>query len=160
MANKTTGVKDAVKATTTKAAEVVKEAGKSVKEVAEKTADVAKDAAKTTAVKATEVKETAKKASKKVAAKAVETKDTVKKAVKETAKKATDKKAELVSEVYVQFGGRESKVENVIAKATESYVADGHRASSIKTLQVYLKPEEAAAYYVINNKYAGRVDLF
>ena len=39
-------------------------------------------------------------------------------------------------------------------------VADGHRASSIKSLQVYLKPEEFAAYYVINQKFAGRVDLF
>lgn len=32
--------------------------------------------------------------------------------------------------------------------------------SSIKTLQLYLKPEESAAYYVINQKFAGKVDLF
>ena len=40
------------------------------------------------------------------------------------------------------------------------YVAQGHRASSIKSLKVYLKPEDNAAYYVINDKLAGRVDLF
>lgn len=48
----------------------------------------------------------------------------------------------------------------MIERATQAYVADGHRASSIKSLQVYLKPEESAAYYVINSKYAGKVDLF
>ncbi len=153
MARKSTDVKDAVKATTAKAAETVKEA-------AAKTADAAKETVKAAAEKAAEVKETAKTETKKVAAKAAETKDTVKKAVRSTAKKAADKKAELVPEVYVQFGGNEAKVEGIIAKAKESYVADGHRVSSIKTLQVYLKPEESAAYYVINSKYAGKVDLF
>lgn len=160
MPKKTTEVKETVKATTVKAAEAVKDAGKAVKEVAAKTADVAKETAKTTAKKAVEVKETAKTETKKVAAKAAEAKDTVKEAVKKTTKKAAVKKAELIPDVYVQFGGYEAKVEGVISKAKESYVADGHRASSIKSLQVYLKPEESAAYYVINDKYAGRVDLF
>ena len=131
MSRKSTGVKQTVKFTAAKAAETVKE-----------------------------VKETAKEESKKVADKATETKDTVKKAVKKTAAKVTEKKNELVSEVYVQFAGQEAKVDAVIERATQAYVADGHRASSIKSLQVYLKPEESAAYYVINSKYAGKVDLF
>ena len=137
MSRKSTGVKQTVKVTAAKAAETVKEAGNTVKEVAAKTAE-----------------------SKKVADKATETKDTVTKAVKKTAAKVTEKKAELVSEVYVQFAGQEAKVDAVIERATQAYVADGHRASSIKSLQVYLKPEESAAYYVINSKYAGKVDLF
>ena len=146
MSRKSTGVKQTVKVTAAKAAETVKEAGNTVKEVAAKTAEAAK--------------ETVKVESKKVADKATETKDTVTKAVKKTAAKVTEKKAELVSEVYVQFAGQEAKVDAVIERATQAYVADGHRASSIKSLQVYLKPEESAAYYVINSKYAGKVDLF
>ena len=157
---KTSGVKETVKVTAAKAAETVKEAGNTVKEVAVKTAEAAKETAKTASEKATEVKAAAKDESRKVAAKAVETKDTVKKAVKKTTAKVAEKKAELVSEVYVQFAGQESKVDTVIEKATRAYEADGHRASSIKSLQVYLKPEESAAYYVINSKYAGKVDLF
>ena len=160
MPKKSTGVKEAVKVTAAKAAETVKEAGNTVKEVAAKTAEVAKETVKVASEKAAEVKETAKEESKKVAAKVTETKDTVKKSVKKTTAKVTEKKAELVSEVYVQFAGQEAKVDVVIEKATQAYVADGHRASSIKSLQVYLKPEESAAYYVINSKYAGRVDLF
>lgn len=156
MSRKSTGVKQTVKFTAAKAAETVKEAGNTVKEVASKTAEAAKETVKVASEKAAEVKETAKEESKKVADKATETKDTVKK----TAAKVTEKKNELVSEVYVQFAGQEAKVDAVIERATQAYVADGHRASSIKSLQVYLKPEESAAYYVINSKYAGKVDLF
>ena len=147
MSRKSTGVKQTVKFTAAKAAETVKEAGNTVKEVASKTAEAAKETVKVASEKAAEVKETAKEESKKVADKATETKD-------------TEKKNELVSEVYVQFAGQEAKVDAVIERATQAYVADGHRASSIKSLQVYLKPEESAAYYVINSKYAGKVDLF
>lgn len=122
---------------------------------------------KKTAVKLDETKETVKAASEKVVAKAEE----VKAAVKETATKAakttkgtkTAKKAvkeELKPEVFIQYQGREAIVAEAIEKAKAEFVADGHRVSSIKSLQVYLKPEEYAAYYVINQKFAGRVDLF
>lgn len=144
MPKKTTAteVKEAVKNTGVKAAETVKETAGKVAE------------------KASEVKEAAKTETKKVAEKAASAKNAVKTAAKRTASKAAEKKSGSDSEVYIQFGGREANVESVIAKATELYVADGHRASSIKSLQVYLKPEESAAYYVINKKYAGRVELF
>lgn len=96
----------------------------------------------------------------------VEEKKAVAKKTKETAKKATTKttkkavKEELKPEVFIQYQGREGVVADAIEKAKEAYVADGHRVSSIKSLQLYLKPEEYAAYYVINEKFAGRVDLF
>ena len=41
-----------------------------------------------------------------------------------------------------------------------SFVAEGHRAGCIKTLNIYVKPEEYKAYYVINDKFFGSVDLF
>ena len=73
---------------------------------------------------------------------------------------AAPKKEELKPEVFIQFQGQEAVVADVIEKAKKQFEADGHRASSIKSIQVYLKPEEYAAYYVINQKHAGRVDLF
>ena len=51
-------------------------------------------------------------------------------------------------------------MEEAVEKAKAQFVAEGHRESSIKSLRVYLKPEDGAAYYVINDKIAGRVDLF
>ena len=80
------------------------------------------------------------------------------KSTKTTAKKAV--KEEMVPEVFIQYQGNEGVVADAIEKAKAEFVADGHRVSSIKSLQVYLKPEEYAAYYVINQKFAGRVDLF
>ena len=75
-------------------------------------------------------------------------------------KAAKAAKEELKPEVFIQYQGNEAIVADVIEKAKNEFVADGHRASSIKSVQVYLKPEEFAAYYVINQKFAGRVDLF
>ena len=120
------------------------------------------------AAKVEETKTAAKEATAKVVAKVEETKNAAKETAAETAKKRkprtkTAKKAakeELKPEVYIQYQGREGVVEDAIKKVTEQFVAEGHRASTIKSLQLYLKPEENAAYYVINQKIAGRVDLF
>ena len=111
--------------------------------------DWRKAAAKTETVKdtAAETKETAKPAREKKPSRAA----------KKAAKAA---KEELKPEVFIQYQGNEAIVADVIEKAKNEFIADGHRASSIKSLQVYLKPEEFAAYYVINQKFAGRVDLF
>ena len=144
MEKKTTAAKPVVKTT-------AKEASKdTVKEAAVKSAP-AKESVKETAVE-TKAAAVAKEVEKKVA----ETKETV----KDTAKKAAPKKEELKPEVFIQFQGQEAVVADVIEKAKKQFEAEGHRASSIKSIQVYLKPEEYAAYYVINQKHAGRVDLF
>lgn len=74
--------------------------------------------------------------------------------------KAAAKKEAGTPEIYVQFGASESSVQAAVERIRAEYVAQGHRASSIKSLKVYLKPEDNAAYYVINDKVAGRVDLF
>ena len=142
MEKKTTAAKPVVKTT-------AKEASKdTVKEAAAVKSAPAKESVKET------VKDTAKKATEKVEA---ATKTVVKKAA---AKKAAPKKEELKPEVFIQFQGQEAVVADVIEKAKKQFEAEGHRASSIKSIQVYLKPEEYAAYYVINQKHAGRVDLF
>lgn len=129
----------------------------------------AKVAAKVEEAKAAEAKVAAKVEETKTAAKAVEAKAAEKAAaVKETAKKRkprtkTAKKAdkgELKPEVFVEYQGNSALVEVAVERAKEQFVAAGHRVSSIKSLQVYLKPEDFAAYYVINQKTAGKVDLF
>ena len=82
--------------------------------------------------------------------KAVEKKKPVKREAKETAKK---------DEVYVQFAGEEYAVQDVMEKAKAAYVEEGHRASAIKSVRLYIKPEERRAYYVINEKSAGSIEL-
>ncbi len=106
----------------------------------------------TAPVKAETVKTEAAPAAKKEAAK----KETVKKA---PAKKAPAKKAETVQKVYVQYGGKEILTSDLAEKATQIWVEMGHRASSIKSLELYVKPEDMAAYYVINGKDTGKIEL-
>ena len=124
-------------------------------------------AKKTTAKKAEEVKEVKAPA---VEEKAVETvkaeeavteKKTAKKPVakKSTTAKTETKKVEKKDEVFVQFAGEEFVVEEVMEKAKAAYVAEGHRACAIKSVRLYIKPEERKAYYVINDKAAGSIDL-
>lgn len=132
-------VKEAVKAKVNDVKSVAAEKEAAAKEAVTKTVE-------TTAKKA---EDTVKKAE-----------STVKKAVKKTNTKKAAAKKEMVPEIVIQFNGNEGGVKNVVDKITAAYVAEGHRASSIKSMQVYLKPEEYAAYYVVNEKFAGRVDLF
>lgn len=107
--------------------------------------------AETKEVKAEAKKAPAKKAP---AKKATTTKKTA------AAKKAPAKKAAATTEMVLQFEGNEVVVANLEEKVKAQYVAEGHSASSIKSLTVYVKPEEYSAYYVINGDVTGRVDLF
>ena len=117
-----------------------------VKDAAEK-AEPAKTAPVKEAVK--EDKAPAKKAAapKKAAAKTTTTKTA--KTVKEAASQ----------NVYIQFAGKEVKTEELVEQVKALWTAQGHRVSSIKSLEVYVKPEDAAAYYVINGKENGKIAL-
>lgn len=112
---------------------------------------MAKKATKKTTEEAKEVKVTAAEETT-----VVETVKTVEK--KKPAKRET-KAAEKKDEVYVQFAGEEFSVQDVMEKAKAAYVAEGHRASAIKSVRLYIKPEERRAYYVINEKSAGSIEL-
>jgi len=121
--------------------------------------------------KATEVKEVKEV---KVEAPVAEVKEVKAEAKKAPAKKAPAKKAATTEKkapakkaaakvetvITVQFGGNEVAIATVEEKVKAQFVAEGHKASSIKSLNIYVKPEEASAYYVINGDVTGRVDLF
>lgn len=112
-----------------------------------------------TEVKAEAKKAPAKKAEPKKEAAKKETvkKETVKKAA--PAKKATTTKKAVEPAVVVQFGGQEVNMATVIENAKKAFEAEGNKVSSIKEIQIYVKPEEYAAYYVINGV-SGRINLF
>lgn len=139
-------VKENVKATETK----VKEAAKATTKAAEtKVKEAAKDTAKAAGTK---VKEAAKTTVKKAAA--------AKTAAKATAKKTVAKAAAVEPQVIIQYQNNESDLAKVTERVKTQFVSEGHKAGTIKKINVYLKPEEYSAYYVINDKFSGRVDLF
>ena len=104
-------------------------------------------------VKTEAVKAEAPKAEKKAEVKAAPKKRGPKPKTEKTEKK------EAVQNVYVQFAGKEILTADLVAQVTEKWVALGHRASSIKELNLYVKPEDSAAYYVINGKESGKIEL-
>ena len=63
-------------------------------------------------------------------------------------------------EVVLQYRGYEVNVDRVTERVKEHYYAKGYKRGSISNLQIYAKPEEFTAYYVINDGVVGKVNLF
>ena len=84
-------------------------------------------------------------------------------AEKKPAVKPAAKAAEAKKFVYVQCLGNEYKVEDIENSVKKAWMDEtGKKESDIKEMQIYIKPEENAAYYVINNEYkegGNKVDL-
>ncbi|WP_418485260.1 DUF6465 family protein [Eshraghiella crossota] len=114
----------------------------------------------TTAPKAEEVKAEVKEEAKKAPAKKAEVKEEAKKTPAKKATPAKAAKAEIKTALYVQFAGNEVTEADIIDKVKAAYVAEGHKESAIKEINLYVKPEEYAVYYVINDKAIGKVNLF
>lgn len=110
---------------------------------------------KTTKAATKTVKEAAPKtAAKKTAAKKTETKT-------EAAKKTTARtRKAAVKEFSIQFAGREYTKEQLVKIAKDVWEFDLKKDSSdFKEVQLYVKPEEAKAYYVINGTETGSFDI-
>ena len=60
--------------------------------------------------------------------------------------------------IYVQFQESEVDIDDLIEKARLAFRGDKKRAPKITDLKLYIKPEERAAYYVINEKFDGKVE--
>ena len=114
----------------------------------------------TTVPKAEEVKAEVKAEVKEEAKKAPAKKEPAKKAPAKKATPAKAAKVEIKTALYVQFAGNEVTEADIIDKVKAAYVAEGHKESAIKEINLYVKPEEYAVYYVINDKAIGKVNLF
>ena len=134
------------------AAAVNKEAAK--KEV--KTTVAEETAEKVTAVekvakKAAEVKEAVKE-------KVAEVKETTKAAKAETAEKAEPKKtpgrkAAVKEEFVLEFAGKQITQEEIKKKVKENWTkVQKNKIKDIKTIKVFLQPENSCAYYTINDE--------
>ena len=114
--------------------------------------DTVKKAAEAAAPAAKAVKEAAAPAAKAVKKEATKAKTAVKKAAP---KKATVKK-EVETTVSVQFSGKSYTTQELVAIAKDVWKYDlKQKASDFKSVELYVKPEENQAYYVINGEHTG-----
>lgn len=113
----------------------------------EKTAvvEAVEDTAKTTK---TTKKTPAKKAATKKAAEKVE--------AVETEKKTATRKKTATAKVYVQWEGTEVMIADIVEKIKAEYKAQ--HDDVIASFDIYVKPEEKMAYYVINET-EGKIEL-
>ena len=61
--------------------------------------------------------------------------------------------------MYVEYQGLQVEEKEIIAKVKELWVNEGNKIKDIKELKLYIKPEEASAYYVINEETSGKIEL-
>ncbi|MCR5742672.1 MAG: DUF6465 family protein [Lachnospiraceae bacterium] len=59
----------------------------------------------------------------------------------------------------VQSAGVEVTEASVKEAVKAAWVAEGHKVKEIDTLDIYVKPEEKKAYYVVNGSVNGAVEL-
>lgn len=60
--------------------------------------------------------------------------------------------------VYIQYKGMEGGVDDLVEAARADY-RTVHKRKRISSIKIYVKPEEYAAYYVVNDSYFGKVDM-
>ena len=60
-------------------------------------------------------------------------------------------------EFFLQYGDCEVRMSDIETRVYEDLQKKGYAQTEIRSLQVYLKPEEKVAYYVVNQKETGKV---
>ena len=131
-----------------------------------KTETVTKTAAKPvkTTAKADSVKTAKAEPAKTPAAKTTTEKTVTEKAAKTVAKKTTPKKSAAKKEIevnaVVEYYGQQMDEKTIIANVKKAWTKSGRKVGEIKTMDLYIKPEESAVYYVINGIDTVAVALF
>ena len=75
-------------------------------------------------------------------------------------KKVEAKKAVTKVSVNLQFAGKEYKAEDFEKMAKDVWQYDlGKKAADLKSVDLYVKPEENKVYYVMNGDVAGDFDI-
>ena len=130
---------------------------KSTKATAKATASQATETVAKTVEKAVKA---AEKTTKAVAEKAEEVKEAVKETAKAPAKRTTTRKTAVKETVYLQYLGKEINKDDLVKQVKDIWTKElKNKAGDLKSVTLYLKPEENMAYYVINDDVTGSISL-
>lgn len=100
----------------------------------------------------------------KITKKAVKGADAAKnvaKAVTKTATKTVKKaaKKDIKVKAFVEYYGKQVEEKDIIARVKKAWTKSGKKVGDIKEMDLYIKPEENAVYYVINGTESGAVEF-
>ncbi len=68
-------------------------------------------------------------------------------------------RANYKEDIFVQYNDHEIRTTDIAEKAKLDYINRGNKASDIKEIQIYIKPSDNAAYYVVNHSETGRIEF-
>ena len=139
-------------------------------ELKDTTAETKKAPAKKTTAKKTTAKKTTTKKAASTTKKATATKKTTTKATttkkaatkKTTAKKTTTRKAAAKPNVMIeiQYSYKHISNDELVQKSLDNFQYDlKGDPSKVKKLSIYVKPQEDKAYYVVDDKISGDIDI-
>ena len=57
--------------------------------------------------------------------------------------------------VNIQYLGKEISEKEIIAQVKKDWTAQKNKIGDIKTIELYVKPEENSVYYVVNDDFTG-----
>ena len=62
-------------------------------------------------------------------------------------------------EITIEYGDKKITESDIVAAVKEIWKSQGNRIADIAKLELFIKPEENAAYYVVIEEMQGRVDV-
>lgn len=76
-----------------------------------------------------------------------------------TEKVSSKAPAKVQASILLQMGASEWNVGDCRERVEKDFAAQGHKLSEMKSLSIYLKPEESKIYYAVNGETTGSIDL-
>ena len=61
--------------------------------------------------------------------------------------------------MFVEYQGKQVEDKAIIAAVKNAWTEAGNKVGDMKTVELYIKPEEASVYYVINETETGNVEF-
>ena len=61
--------------------------------------------------------------------------------------------------MFVEYKGKQVEDKAILAAVKKAWTESGNKVGDMKTVELYIKPEESAVYYVINGTETGKVEL-
>ena len=119
-----------------------------VEELVEAAKKVGKSAKKVGVEKGKEVVEKSKKVAKKAAAK-----------VEEVTKEVIDMFDKTNVNTVIQANGMEINHDDIVKRVKDNYRELSESDDRVEELNLYIKPDENAVYYVVNQKYTGKINI-
>lgn len=69
------------------------------------------------------------------------------------------KKTQPKTKLFIEYAGNQVNDRELITAVKNAWTDTGRKINEITSMDLYIKPEESAVYYVINQTESGKVNL-